>query len=579
MWKKSINLIIIIFFIIINFANIDAKEIEAKTTAEILDNKLGWSISIPNLSAKDYTLPIYELEIDSSYLIELYANPEEDTYYPAIFTYQDYQYECEVRFRGATALHLPKKSWRIKFDDTNIFDAEKINLNAEYRDNSIMRNHIAMKLFQYLGFPSPNREYIIFFVNGDYMGVFLQIEEVNEDFLERNNRISNNLYKAKDHAASMSPLTSYDAYYTSWDKKIGDELDYTDIQSLFNQFFYSTNEDFETLVNEEINIDNILNYFAIEFVLVSLDCFTKNLYLYFNPESNQYEIFAWDNDATFGNDWNGDYQTAYISQYQTPLDYQILFQRMMENDNWRDTFWNKVDNITNDGFTYLSTEIDTTYALIKNDIYQDNNKICTNQEFDEEIECLHNFLIERASFLDGFSCFNRISLSNFYCSSAYPTEDNQEIIFRVESDEAQSVYIEYIRDLDFDEWADPITIEILELFDDGNHNDFDEGDLIYANSLTFADTITGLFPFCFKGSEFYYPANDFFYLSYIRTNTLALNKTITPQDIIEQLRIGNIYKIETDYFIELYNKSLDELDLSYFKKSSQFLLLILCEIK
>jgi len=94
----------------------------------------------------DITLPVYHIRIDSQYLDKLYENPYAEKYYEAIFKNGDTSIPCEVRFRGATSLDLPKKSWRIRFfNDKNIFSRQKINLNAEYRDKTLMRNFLTCK--------------------------------------------------------------------------------------------------------------------------------------------------------------------------------------------------------------------------------------------------------------------------------------------------------------------------------------------------------------------------------------------------------------------------------------------------
>ena len=108
------------------------------------------------------TLPTYYLEIDSTNLNNLYENPNSGIYYSSSMLIDNISYDCEVRFRGSTG--QPKKSWQIKFENNNnIFSAEKINLNSEFEDSSMMRNYLAMKLFTYFGFPASNVNYINFF--------------------------------------------------------------------------------------------------------------------------------------------------------------------------------------------------------------------------------------------------------------------------------------------------------------------------------------------------------------------------------------------------------------------------------
>jgi spore coat protein H len=83
------------------------------------------------------TLPVYKIEISQENLDALNSNPTDDAYFPATFNFDTLSYSCEVRYRGSTSRELPKKSWKISFKDKQtFFEAEKLNLNAEYRDKS-----------------------------------------------------------------------------------------------------------------------------------------------------------------------------------------------------------------------------------------------------------------------------------------------------------------------------------------------------------------------------------------------------------------------------------------------------------
>ncbi|MBA7562498.1 hypothetical protein ES708_04150 [subsurface metagenome] len=513
----------------------------------------------------DLTLPVYSIQISTEDIESLNVNPWAKEYFDAVFSFGDETIPCEVRYRGATSLKCPKKSWRIKFDDSdNIFNVRKINLNAEYRDKSFMRNFISCRIFQYFGYPAPDTDFISLYINDDYAGVFIQIEEVDEFFLERNGRKSGNLYKGENHGASMAPLTQYWSYAVSWDKQIGDSDDFSDIQLLFNKLFYWTKEDFDRNITNEVLVDNILNYFAMMFTIVSGDNYTKNLILYSNPESGLFEIIPWDNDAAYGNDWEGNYFDSFAEIYDgTILNNQLLFQRLMEVEEYKAEFWEKVEAISTSGFSYLHNLVNETYSLIKNDVYQDSEKGAENSEFDAAISQLHSFLDNRTEFLKGRDYFNRIHLSDFYCSNPFPTADNPSVSFRVKSSEKQVVSLIYVVGLDFRTPGSSYVKKRITLFDDGLHDDFSAGDLIYGNSLTIPNGFTGIIPYCFVGNGYDTPYNGFFYISHIRTNTLALNCINSDSDAAHNVKIGEIYNLNSEMYVELKNTSSVDVDISY----------------
>ncbi|MEA1972831.1 MAG: CotH kinase family protein, partial [Candidatus Cloacimonadota bacterium] len=231
-------------------------------------------IVMSSLFAQELTLPTYYVEMDPADLETLIDNPQDDTYFEAVFTFEETVYNCEIRFRGASSLDLypQKPSWKVRFaDNNNIFDAEKINLNAEYSDRSLMRNYVIMKLYQQRGYISSDVAFRNLFVNGEYQGLLIQIENVDEDYLSHNNFAPNHLYKAMNHGANTAPLTHQRSWTRAWEKKIGNEGDYTDLQGLINKIFYLTDEDFANEIEQLVDVNNILNYFATEFAIVSKD--------------------------------------------------------------------------------------------------------------------------------------------------------------------------------------------------------------------------------------------------------------------------------------------------------------------
>ncbi|MCK5149204.1 CotH kinase family protein [bacterium] len=517
------------------------------------------------LKAQDFDLPVYYLTIDSNLLEYLNEHPKTDEYFSATFVSGNDNYQCKVRFRGGTARTLPKKSWRIRFEnDDNCFRQEVINLNAEYSDKSLMRNSLGMKLFDFFDLPAPKTENINLFVNNKYYGVFLQVEDINKDFLKRNNREGKSLYKAKNHGARMIPLIHYDAYATTWEKKIGDESDFSDIQILFSKIYYWNCDEFLNGIEEEVDVDNVLMYFAIEFSISSLDCFSKNLFLNFNEDRKLWELFPWDNDASFGNDWKGNYLASNERFHlRSHLTYHTLFQRLMEYDKWQKLFNYYVDQVIHQGFSMLHDRIDSTYQAIRNDIYGDVSKKYSNSQFDSEIVQLKTFLSSRHIFLENLNCFDKLPLTDYYCSNSFPSSEKPEVVFRVQSSAPQRVYLHYVSALDFTVPGDEFDVTVIELFDDGNHRDGDAGDMIYGTVLSDGYMNGSLTPFCFMASNYPCPANGLDYIHWVPTNTYALNARNNFTDIYRHISIGTVYTHIGECFVELINTSAGPIDLSY----------------
>lgn len=85
--------------------------------------------------------------------------------------------ENGIRGRGNSTWGMPKKPYRIKLDSkSEVFGIAKDKdwvLLANYADKSLLRNMLAMKLSEIMGFPwTPKMYPVQVFLNGDYLGLY-----------------------------------------------------------------------------------------------------------------------------------------------------------------------------------------------------------------------------------------------------------------------------------------------------------------------------------------------------------------------------------------------------------------------
>lgn len=268
---------------------------------------------VATLRAQNLTLPIFKIDIDTGYLKAMYADPKAEIYYPAVFSYDTVTYQCEVKFKGASSLYYPKKSWAIKFgDNQNIFHAKRINLNCDYKDHSYMRNLMVLHLFKnVLGVEGPNITHVSFKVNGRYAGVHTLIEQMDADFLANHGLPALDFYKAENHGAGMFALTK-DTYWPAvWTERVGNDS-HNDLKILTNKIFYWSEEEFDSSIHTVVDVDNVISFFAVHFANTAFDNFNKNQYVNFNGTTGKYEWIPWDNEGSFGFGAFGDFDTSHI---------------------------------------------------------------------------------------------------------------------------------------------------------------------------------------------------------------------------------------------------------------------------
>ncbi|NTX53618.1 CotH kinase family protein [Myxococcus sp. CA039A] len=137
--------------------------------------------TMPALQA---SVPEYELIIPEAAMKKFEADvwtPEQD----AVFKAGGTTYQVKVRLRGASARYFPKKSWNVSFEKDARFEGRtSLNLVAEFADATMLAEKMAFDLMAAMRVPASKATYVRLKLNGQYQGVFLDIEQVNKAFLK-----------------------------------------------------------------------------------------------------------------------------------------------------------------------------------------------------------------------------------------------------------------------------------------------------------------------------------------------------------------------------------------------------------
>ncbi|MCT6925796.1 CotH kinase family protein [Metasolibacillus sp.] len=193
-------------------------------------------------------------------------------------------------------------SFKIDFDyydnEQSLYGLTKLNLNNNYSDTTLMREYISYEIMEEIGLPTPAHSYMYITVNGQDQGLYLGVEQVDETFLA-NNFGSNDgfLYKPDGVGSDL--------------KYISDDLsDYTGIDLKTNEANAESSKWVEMVkalseggdLEQYLDVDEILRYFAVNTALVNLDSYQSNLkhnyYLY--EENGVFSIIPWDYNMSFG---------------------------------------------------------------------------------------------------------------------------------------------------------------------------------------------------------------------------------------------------------------------------------------
>ena len=281
------------------------------------------------------TLPVYpnneisdvHIILDPDSLDQIYAdgNQESNHEYPATFIFknsfiQDTVENIGFRLRGNTSRYSQKKSLKVSFNSFQpgfkFYGYEKLNLNGEHNDPSIIRSKLSWDLFKLLDIGSSDASYARVYINDDYYGLYINIEHIDENFVNKKyDTAGGNLYKCL-WPADLNYISNNPEDYKfgnedrrTYDLKTNNDLDdYSDIADFINILNNSSAQQFAVELDPIFNIDQYLRILAVDAVTSSWDNYwflKNNFYLYHNPVTNKFDFIPYDYDNTFGIWWEG----------------------------------------------------------------------------------------------------------------------------------------------------------------------------------------------------------------------------------------------------------------------------------
>lgn len=371
-----------------------------------------------------------------------------ETYMPAQLTWNDSVVleQIGVRYKGNSSYMqsstTPKKPFKFHFgkfvDDQLLSGVEKLNFSNCVKDPSFMREVLAYDVIrEYV--PAPRTSYANIYVDGELLGFYVQVEQVDEIFLNRwFDSASGDLYKAGDDGATMQYRgDSAEDYSAEFEIKTNeDDSDWQDLISFLDVLNNSSDDDFEQLLEENMDVDGALAILAFNMVLSHFDSYTgssRNYYLYNNPADDKMYLMPWDLNEAFGaytNNWDVYEQSVFST---SNLSERPLFRRILENTELKLRYIEKIEEMLANNVAYqdMCTKIADLQDLIDPYVNADTNKLYTYNDFLENITSTVNPAI--GIVIPGMEEFilsrNENISSQLQSVSVYPGDcDNNQIV-------------------------------------------------------------------------------------------------------------------------------------------------------
>ncbi len=334
------------------------------------------------------------LPADSLAVILAPGNEESDYHFHATMvfnngTLRDTLENVGFRLRGNTSRYAMKKSFKVSLNTyvpgRTWYGVEKLNLNGEHNDPTVMRSRISWDLLRKIGVPAPRASHVRLYINGAYYGLYANVEHIDEEFVKtRFGNKDGNLYKCLWPADLVYLGDDPDLYkLTNGDRRVyelntnEDTDDYSDLAHFIDILNNTPIDDLPCALEPVFNINSFLRAMAFDILSGDWDgpLYNKNnFYLYHNLSTGQFEYIPYDLDNTFGIDWFGiDWAGRDIYQWGFAGEPRPLYWRILQVPEYYDRFSYYMKEIVATAYreSSLFPEIDSIKALITPAVAED----------------------------------------------------------------------------------------------------------------------------------------------------------------------------------------------------------------
>lgn len=346
-------------------------------------------------------------------------------------------------------------------DKQNLYGLRKVALNNIYGDATLMKEYLSYELMTKMGIPTPEYSLVNLYINDEFYGVYMMVESIDSSLTQRTlGEKSDYLVKPESSGGDLIYDNSLDEYinddgkfdfssiiYDNYGNIIypndksnplykynglweNDEDTFEDIVDMLPTIFKwmktlnelnNTNnpntDDYKLALEEIIDVDSLIRYFAVNTYLVNLDSYQsekmKNYALYIN-ETGRATIIPWDYNYSFGVYGLGSASDVinfdiYNPVINTTLKDRPLLNVILQNDEYKALYEKYLNDITiisseggttSDGDTYeennFATILDKYNKLLNNIYGNDPTAFYTLDEYNKATTSLKKLIEQRS---------------------------------------------------------------------------------------------------------------------------------------------------------------------------------------
>ncbi|MDP6456674.1 MAG: CotH kinase family protein [Candidatus Marinimicrobia bacterium] len=500
-----------------------------------------------------------------------------------------------VRYKGNSSYrpNQIKNPLNIKLDhiinDQELDGYGTLKLANAFKDPSFVREVLSYEIAREY-FPASQANFANVYINGTHLGLYTSDQSVDKFFMRTH-------FGSDENTRVKGEITSVGGPPTGgvWQYLGQDSSSYLGLYDMKSDYGWSELINFlDTLNNQNASVDQVLNidrhlwFLAFSNLFVNLDGpinNPQNYYLY-KDDTGRFNPIPWDLNESFGvfshHQTLGPLNTyglqslnpfANLNESEFPVISEIL-----NNDTYRKMYVAHMktmikENFANDWYETRALEIQDIIAA---DVQADQNKFYSYSDFidnvynqiggggppgpgNQSIIGIVQLMDARVDYLLGLSEFQYDSpqISNvFYSPENVSSSD--EIWFSVEVSNVNDVFLAYR--------SNPYGVfDKINMYDDGDHGDGQEGDGVYGISIIAGPTDIQYYIYAENSNAVtFLPANaeyEFYDINVETGNTsdIVINEFLAAS---ESCCGNDIFNGNSEDFVELYNIGTEPININ-----------------
>lgn len=534
----------------------------------------------------DSGIPRIDILIDPDSLQAIFDDVNSNHEYPATFIFRsqalnDTLHNIGFRLRGNTSRYSPKKSFKVSFNTfepgRKFYGLEKMNINGEHNDPSLIRSKLCWDILREINIPASRANHVELYINGDYYGLYINVEHIDEEFVrKRFQNLDGNLYKClypadlvyisdhpEDYKFKPEDHRTYDLHTNT------QEDDYSDLAHFIDVLNNTPEEELSCELEKIFNVDDWLKIMAFDAVTGNWDNYSylkNNYYLYHNTSTGRFEFIPYDLDNTLGIDWIGrNWATRDIYDWANRGEDRPLHKRLLGLKKYRDRYSYHINCLITGVMNpdTLFPRIDSIRAMISASVMNDpyytlSYGYCFDdflRSYDEALgghvtHGLKEFVTARIASIGETLQMDNISPVINHINSNHPRLNEAPVITALVEDDDPGVTVEAIYSTE----GGPA--KTAGMSDDGTLPDRIAGDGIYTAELEPVGS-AGEITFRIRASSVSGPENT----EPCEGIRILVFESSSPDLVINEFMAGNILTKADEYgefddWVELYNRDV-----------------------